>query len=126
LIGAAALVVVGGLVGAALLSGLVPVGTRPAEEADEEAKPGATVTSAQQAEVVSAPTEVVQFAEGDVLFEDDFEDGGATSWMVDWGSWRVVEEEDGNGNLAYYSELGETFLPMSQNWTDYAIDMRVK
>lgn len=73
-----------------------------------------------------APTPI-PYVEGEVLFEDDFEDGDTLGWeMTD--HWQVVEDEDGNHVLEGASVDNELIVAVagSPDWTDYALTVRAQ
>lgn len=58
---------------------------------------------------------------GDVVYNEDFEDGVADEWALHWGQAYTVIN-DGTGNHVWRSaEGGEMFYQPSVDWSDYAV-----
>jgi hypothetical protein len=59
------------------------------------------------------------------LFSDNFDDGNATGWTVQYGTWSVVQD---SGSYVYYqSSLNEGRTSAgSQSWTNVSVEARVK
>ena len=68
------------------------------------------------------PVGETSYAEGEVLFEDDFEDGDMTGWLSQ-GGWSVVQDETGNNVLqgeVTVANVWRNALAGSSDWTDYS------
>jgi hypothetical protein len=59
------------------------------------------------------------------LFSDNFDDGNATGWIVQYGTWSVVQD---SGSYVYYqSSLNEGRTSAgSSGWTNFSVEARVK
>jgi serine/threonine protein kinase len=74
------------------------------------------------------PTATPVYIEGNVLFEDDFEDNDLSKWTSPVGSpstWSIQQEADGNqvlvGSPQRESEISISHL--NGNWADYVLEM---
>lgn len=74
------------------------------------------------------PTATPVYIEGNVLFEDDFEDKNLSKWTIPVGSpstWSIQQEVDGNqvlvGSPQRESEISISHL--NGNWADYVLEM---
>ena len=70
------------------------------------------------ATATSVPAYVTEGELGQVLFEDDFEDGLSNEWRLDSG-WQV-ETVDGRGVLHGAGSNDGNFAYLEQDWADYA------
>ncbi|HEX3048710.1 MAG TPA: LamG-like jellyroll fold domain-containing protein, partial [Bacillota bacterium] len=60
-----------------------------------------------------------------VIFSDDFNDGNASGWTVQYGTWSVVSD---SGSYVYYKsgiDEGRSSAG-NQSWTNYSVQARVK
>ena len=141
LVGLFAVLVVGGLAAAAVFTGIFS----PAQSAEESAgdadseaivaEAGAeseqAATPTQQTDS-SAPTatEVVEYVEGEVLFEDDFEDGDLDGWILRQVGWNVVQDETSNlvlqGTGSDDRSTWRSIYAGDSQWRNYAHEARVR
>jgi serine/threonine protein kinase len=77
-------------------------------------------------QVTQTPLAIAQWAEGEILFQDDFEDGNTDGWLKHEGQWKVIQDETGNhvlqGNDVDFAriEAGRLY------WDNYAFEVMVK
>ncbi|MFQ5923141.1 MAG: hypothetical protein ACE5M4_09885 [Anaerolineales bacterium] len=102
---------------------IVATSPAPLEPASTEIRPtpGNTPVPATPTEGSLRVAPILTYAEGEVLFEDDFETGFAKNWAGLPESFTVFQEETGNYLLQASSTRLEAAVAGDASWQDYAV-----
>lgn len=72
----------------------------------------------------------LEIAQGEVLFEDDFEDRDLAGWILQGAGWSLVRDDDGNivlqGTGAQDPDTWYRIMAGDQSWSNYSMELRAR